>query len=302
MIHLFEKGPKTEDCIYGIREITNENPFEKGPCIITIIAVPDHLKYINGALRLTANLVNPKIDKKIDKKKRILGIGYGNYYEKSGELTSRHPKTEDIDEFIEKYFKPILTKNEAKLDVLKAMKNIRNVTFLTYCNGDTNYARIENRLIEFLTKYGYTNTEISLIISQICVVTITSHNLKKRDNKAVIFNFGDVDDKIFEEEYDIRRRLCNGVPLCFDGVRFANYDSYISCVTYDCEDHSLYRYMDYDKRTSSLISTILNTSLDNAYLNKKSDIIIPLTYEQIGSKLENKLIEMEEEKERIRKH
>ena len=36
MVHLYEKVCKTDTNKYGIREVVDENPFEKGPCIITI--------------------------------------------------------------------------------------------------------------------------------------------------------------------------------------------------------------------------------------------------------------------------
>ena len=302
MIHLYEKVPKTEDCVYGIREITNENPFENGPCVVTLIAVADHLKEINGSLRLVANMVNPNIDTTVDPDRRILGLGYGKYDEKDCTLSQRYPYSEDLEEFINKYITPLLTKNGKKIDVYEAMKKVRNITFLTYCNGDTNYLRIENKMREVLTEYGYTKEELDLIMCQICIATITSHNMKLHDNKMVMFNFGDIYDKNYEDSFDLRCKISSNIPFDDDGIKFVNYGSYISCYAKGDDDHSLYKYMKYDKRFVSLISTVLNTSLDNAIVNKDSDVIIPITYEKVGSALEKVKQDFDEEFVRNRKH
>ena len=50
MVHMYEKVCKTEENQYGIREVIDENPLEKGPCIITILPSPGLLSEINGSM------------------------------------------------------------------------------------------------------------------------------------------------------------------------------------------------------------------------------------------------------------
>ena len=57
MVHIYEKVCKTENNQFGIVEISDENPIIKGPCIITILAMPMFLKNINSFLRQVAKLV-----------------------------------------------------------------------------------------------------------------------------------------------------------------------------------------------------------------------------------------------------
>lgn len=299
MIHVCEKVPKTKDCPYGIRKIEETNIFEK-PCVVTLIAVPNHLKEINGSLRCVANMVNPNIDDEVNTNRRIFGLGYGMFDGKSSSFSGRIPYPDEIDEFVETYMKNMFVEEEKKINVYEAMKRMRNITFLTYCNADTNILRIQNSMREFLEKYGYSNDEIDLIFCQMCVVTISSRNLTKIDNKTVLFNFADVSDTIAVDSQEMRSKLRNGISWGYDGVKFANFGTFISCVTYGNDDHALYRYTDQNDKLGKLISTVLNTSLDNALLNCNSDTLNPITYEKIGNALESTLKDIHKDKQRVK--
>ncbi len=155
MVHVFEKTCKTQDNKFGIREITDENPFKNGPCIITILALPIFLKNINGSLRQVAELVNPNIDNHYDSSRRLFGLGFGDYSEQYGRFSRVSPTQEELEEFLSKYFFPLFVDNDRKVDVLQAMKNFRNITFLTYCNGAKVFTAIEERIKQKMKEIGY---------------------------------------------------------------------------------------------------------------------------------------------------
>ena len=74
MVHIYEKVNKTDDNVYGIKEITDENPLKTGPCIITILALPVFLEDVNGFLKYIAPLVNPDINSHYDPDRRLFGF------------------------------------------------------------------------------------------------------------------------------------------------------------------------------------------------------------------------------------
>ena len=278
MIHVYEKVNKNEKYLYGIKEIINENPF-KSPCIITLIAIPDELKYINGALRTVANLVNPQIDTEYNINKRILGLGYGN---------RRMQTRDEAYEFIDKYFYPLITENNEKIDIIKAMKNLRNLTFFTYCNGARNFIAIEYALIKKMEEIGYQPDEIKIILSQICLVSVTGNLMQSTGTNVTCIAFGD----IYDSKYEIDKKIIFNIlkALSFRKYTYVNYKSLLGFVTARSREGDLYRYMLDDPIIAPRIQTLLNSSLDNAIENNNSDNFNPITYKKIEDVLEYKKV------------
>lgn len=275
MVHIYEKTCKTETNPYGIIERQEKNIF-KTPCIITIIAGPIFLKNINGSLRQVANLVNPDIDNYYDGNRKILGLGFGDYKPDYGRFTRITPTEEELEDFMQKYFYPLIEKNKTKIDVLEAMKNMRNITFVTYCNGALVFKKIETKLEQKMQSLGYTNSEISLILSQICLAAVSGNVIKRKGTKALSITFGDVLDLDFEKNKEI---FSSNKEIIDRG--FIDYTSSIGYGVVGDGEHSFKRHMTEDPILSEKIKIFLNTSLDNAIYNQKEDIIEPITYEKI---------------------
>lgn len=281
MVHVYEKVCKTEQNEYGIREIFDENPLKKGPCIITILAIPMFLKDINGSLKIVAELVNPNIDHHYDLDRRILGLGFGDYKEQYGRFSKMKPSQDELEEFLTTYFYPLFIENNAKIDVLKAMKNFRNVTFLTYCNGAIVFKEIEEQLKLKMKEIGYNDSEIGMILSQVCLAAISGDVIKRTGTSALAVTFGDVKDIDYErddETIESIKKLGQG---------FINYDSSLGFAVAKDGDHCFKRHMIGDPILSSRISSFLNTSLENALENRNNDIINPITYEKIQNAFDN---------------
>lgn len=276
MIHIYEKTCKTELNPYGITKIEDEKVFKKGPCIITIIAGPIYLKNINGSLRQVANLVNPDIDNYYDKERRILGLGFGDYKPEYERFTRINPTEEELDFFVKKYFYPIIEENNTKLDTFTAMKNMRNITFVTYCNGSLVFKKIENNLEQRMQELGYTKGEIGLILSQICLAAVSGMVMQKKETKTLAITFGDVLDIDFEKNKNIFDKNTN-----INENGYINYGTSIGFGIIGDGEHSFKKHMTENKILSEKIKIFLNTSLDNAIYNQNEEIIDPITYEKI---------------------
>lgn len=281
MVHIYEKTCKTTNNEYGIVKIQDENVFKR-PCIITIIAGPIFLKNINGSLRQVANLVNPDIDNNYDNFRRILGLGFGDYKEEYGRFTRITPTEEELEEFMQKYFYPLIEKNNEKLDVFESMKNMRNITFVTYCNGALVFKKIENKLEQKMSSLGYTSSEIGLILSQICLAAISGDVIKRRGTKALAITFGDVLDLDFEKNKNIFSSNQNIVDR-----GYISYGDSIGFGIIGDGEHSFKKHMTENPILSEKIKIFLNTSLDNAIYNQEEDIIEPLTYEKMEIAFQN---------------
>ena len=275
MVHLYEKVSKTNDNKYGISKVLDENPFKNGPCIITILAMPMFLKEINGSLRQVAKLVNPDIDYNYDPNRRIMGLGFGEYVERFSRFNRLSPTSDELEEFLSKYFYPLFLENNEKIDVLDAMKNFRNITFVTYCNGAKSFKAIENRLKEKMLEVGYTENEFNMIFSQVCLAAISGNVIKKQGTAALAYSFGDVGDTDYEKDIQTISEMKDM------GQGYINYDPSIGYAVNHGLEHDFKIHMTGDPELSSKIATFLNTSIENALENRNNVIINPITYEKM---------------------
>lgn len=276
MVHIFEKTCKTESNKYGLVKIEDEEILKKGPCIITILAGPISKKSINGSLRQVAKLVNPNIDTIYDKDRRIFGLGFGEYKEEQERFTRVDPTEDELNVFMEKYFYPLIKQNNNKIDVLTAMKNLRNLTFITYCNGAKTFVKIERKLEQKMLELGYTSLEISMILSQIALAAVSGEIIKKRNTKTLSITFGDVLDKDFEKNEGIFNNKM------FSKEGYIQYNNSLGYGIKDDGEHSFKKHMTENEMLSNKIKIFLETSLDNAVYNYYSNTVIePITYEKI---------------------
>lgn len=278
MVHMFEKVNKTSDNEFGIKEIRDENPFLNGPCIITILAVPYSVKDINGSLRQVADLVNPEIDDNYDSDRRIIGLGFGTYNDRFDKFSSFSPSEFELVVYLSKFIFPLFIRNDdEKIDVYEAMNNFRNLTFLTYCNGAKTFRMIEDVIVNTMKEVGYTETEIRMIMSQICLASIGTNYLKNYPTNVLAFSFGDVNDKEYMHDEDVNSNIK------INNYGFIGYDSSLGYGIYGSGNHDFKRYMTGDSVISSYIKRFLNTSIDNALLNRDNQEFVPITYEKMAN-------------------
>lgn len=273
MVHIYEKKPITYDNEYGIEEITNQDVFKNGPCVIVILGQTWFLSSINGAMRLVTNLVNENIDDFYEPNKRVFGLGFGNlgigsFFGEYGEFSESSPTNEELEEFVNTYFLPLVSINNDRIDKMNAMKNIRNINFVTYCNGTKIFKKIEELLENKMKEFGYSNEEIKLILSQVCLVAISGSAIQE-GTKATTLLFGDKNDHSFDTESQLSE-LKNSL---------IETNGYFEFVVDGDGNHDFRKYMRDDLKLSSLIKTFLKKALENSGYNYNNDIFLPIVSE-----------------------
>ena len=278
MIHIFEKVCIDKENPYGIKKIEEGNPFIEGPCVITILAKPVTIMSVNGSMREVTNIVNPDIDVHYDPDRRVFGLGYGDYSEEFYNFSHLLPEKEEVEEFVDKYFCPFFIKDNKKIDVIEAMKNFRNITFVSYCNGAITVNRIENALRDKMTEVGYSDSDINMILSQVCLAAVSGNVVKSRGSSMLAITFGDINDKFYETEDNTKESIK-------DEGKFINFDNSLGYGISGDGLHNYRRYMTEDPEISPKIAAFINASLDNAIENKNNEVINPITYEKIDKAL-----------------
>ena len=280
MVHIYEKKPITYDNEYGIEEITNQDVFKNGPCVIVILGQTCFLSSVNGAMRLVTNLINQNIDDSYEPNKRVFGLGFGNlgigsFFGEYGEFSESSPTDDELEEFVNTYFLPLVSINNDRIDTMNAMKNIRNINFVTYCDGTKVFKKIEELLENEMKNLGYSNEEIKQILSQVCLAAISGSTIQG-DIKATSLLFGDKNDRSFN----------GGSQLSESKNPFIERDNYFEFVVDGDGNHDFRKYMRDDLRLSSLIKMFLNKALENSAYNYNSNTFIQI----IPKKFTNNII------------
>ena len=123
---------------------------------------------------------------------------------------------------------------------------------------------------------GYTNAEINMIFSQVCLAAISGDIIKRKGTTATAVTFGDVNDPYYFYNESVR----NGINS-LGGKGFVSYDSAVGYAVSKEGDHDFKKHMTGDPDLSAHVSALLNLSIENAQKNKHNRVIEPLTYEKV---------------------
>lgn len=288
MYRLYEKVPKSDEYEFGLKLLDkSENPFKDGPCLVSMIALVFKEKDVNGALndgmealRLrTSHNENSGIGLE-EFQGRILSIAYGEPSEnifKGGRKFSSIGRDDDLDdEFTKKYLFPLIEHNGKKIEVSQAMRNMRNVNLMTYCAATSSALRMEDCLKNRMNELGYSEQEIRLIQSQMCVIAFATDRIfmrevfNKKKVESTCISIGDVNDQDVNSPQIIREKAkANGSIYYTEGYFFHYGDG----------EHTYERYILQNPTLSSVISSVVTKSLSNSIENFKSDEFKPITKE-----------------------
>ena len=109
--------------------------------------------------------------------------------EKDSNGTDRNARSfQLVNQFITRYIVPLISENDQKIDVTQAMKKMRNVNIMTYCDGTLFTQELEDTLLERMEVIGYSSEEAKQIQSQMAILPIATMRLYG-DNKSTIFSF-----------------------------------------------------------------------------------------------------------------
>ena len=297
MYQIYQKVPKTQEYIYGSKILNNEeNPFIDSPCLLCIS--PQHDNY---RIKL-ANKSNFGVTKEAMKMARIRVRNYKNagfYLENfpvkflSMQLDDRDETDiltpdERIEKFVEKYFFPLISKDNKKIEIIEAMKNMRNVNLMSYCDGTEFVQKIENILLNKMKELGYSNEECEQIQSQMCMFPIATNRLEKKQKSTCIsfkdINDDEVNDNVTEEEKEIVKKSTIEEAL----IKHSN-NEYEYLFNGD-GNHKLKNYTIIDRIMPVFLSSVITKALENSIRNFSNSDFLPISAEMLTEDFE-KIIE-----------
>lgn len=298
MYRLYEKVPKSTENEHGLKLLdSNENPFKSSPCLLSMIALTLWERDVNGALNQGMEALRLKTSHNEnsglgldDFGGRILSIAYSEPSEtnttKKGRKMSKNIGSEkELDfEFTRVYLFPLIEEDNHKIDVIDAMRNMRNVNILTYCAATSSALRMEECLNEHMQELGYTDQEIRQILSQLCLicfatdVKLRTEYVSKKEIKSTCISLGDVNDG----EVGVSTHIIDQVKG--EGTLYYKQGYYFH---YGNGEHSLKNYITQNDALSTGIANTVTKALTNSITNNEFDEFIPLTRELIIEDLEN---------------
>ena len=300
MYRIYEKVTKSEEYKYGMRQLeVNENPFKEGPCLISMIAYAHFEKDINGALNYgmealrlkTSHNNNTGLELK-DFPGRVLSISYGEKEidtEEKGALFNGTGRREILDnEFAKKYLYPLIEENGKKIDVMQAMKNMRNINFLTFCAAVQSAIQMEDCLVERMRDLGYTDKEIDQIQSQMSILTYATRDILNREViegkkvKSTYLMVGDSNDIEFEATKKLKDAIEEKKVLYFENNGYYYFKG--------SGNHEVNDYITEVVGLAAPIANFVTKALGNSIENAKGKDFIPIS-NQIVSKDMDKIIE-----------
>ncbi len=281
MYKLYEKVPKTREYLYGSRLVENtKNPFLEGPCLLCISAQHDNpidnksnfgvtkegMKMarlrVRGQKNAGFNLkdfpvsfLSIKLDKKDEEKKMT--------------------EEERIEVFVNQYLLPLISNNGQKMDYNQAMKNMRNVNMMGYCDGTLLIQTIEKNLINKMQEIGYTDEECDKIQSQMCIFPISTNRLNGTQ-KSTCISFKDINDT--EVNDNVTQEERQTVLESQIGEGFFEYSSNELAYLFNGDGkHSLKRYTKEGIAMPVCLSSAISKALENSIRNSSSKDFVPIT-------------------------
>ena len=281
MYKLYEKVPKTKKYMYGSRPIdSDETPFLEGPCLLCISAQYD----FTGASKSNFGVTKEgmKMARVRVRNHKNAGFSLIDFPVKflSLELDEKDEdekmtSDERVDAFVTKHLLPLITNNGQKIDCLKAMKNMRNVNMMSYCDGTTLVQAIEKSLISKMQELGYTDEECEKIQSQMCMFPISTNRLSGRQ-KSTCVSFKDINDVEVNDNVTPEEIQAVSDSSIGEGV-FSYSDNEVALLFSGNGKHHLKKYTYLDTPMTVCLSSAVTKALENSILNSSGEKFVPIT-------------------------
>lgn len=279
MYKLYEAVLKNKENLYGQREIKElENPFLDAPCLLCISAGGiANDKNVFGTTKHGMEMARMRI-----RGHRNAGFSLKDFPAKflSMKLDIKNQdktmsKEEKINVLVNQYFLPLVSNNGVKIDSVQAMKNIRNVNMMSYCDGILVVQDIERTLLERMQELGYTGEECEKIQSQMCVFPIATNRLTGKQ-KSTCISFKDIND--LEVNDNITMEEIKKVSESEIGESVFKYsDNEISYLFNGDGTHNLKKYTHSGRAMSACLTSALSKALENSIINSQGEDFVPIT-------------------------
>ena len=294
MYKLYERVPKSTEYEHGSRMIDDdENPFKKGPCLLCVSAmlnIPPNImgqpdRSIFGLSKQGMKMARLRTTGSVNG-----GFELKDFPVKFLAIRTDGKKTAEIDEtteLVDKYFLPLISENDKKIDCIQAMKNMRNVNLLSYCNGTILAKEIENILINKMNDLGYKEEEIKKIQSQMCIFPSATERLKKNQKWTCISVTNVNDSEIFvpyNEELEKMDKLVRESKS--KAILAKHSDNQYEYLFEGSESHTIREYSsDGEFPISVCVSSVISEALENSIENSRNEKFKPITVEQLISRI-----------------
>lgn len=310
---LYQKVPKTPYNVYG-NELCSENPFLKSPVLLCISAQPSIPKSVFGITKKGMQAARMRTTDSV-----AAGYDVSTFPITFLSITtSVSEQNAELEELVTKYFLPLVSQNGHRLPLKTAIKNFRNLNFLTYCDGTKTYLTIEMFLRKYLNLLEYSNEEIKQIISSCALIPIGTSNptittseketMSLQDSYATTFQFLDIKDEELEDitfpehlsnltttpitdinksYFEILQQVesTNPFPHCIELNHNHAIHYYIGTGV-----HSLKEYINANKLISVSISTVLTNILENSLKNYHNKDFYPINIKELHEKVNDMLL------------
>ncbi len=305
MYRIYKKVPNTNEYKHGLKKLSeDENPFLGTPCLLSLIPVTMWEKEVNGSLNLGMEALKLKTNHNTnsglnltDFEGNILSFSSGDtssYSEEKGFKISPIGRSNKTDkQFCEKYLFPLIENNGSRISLLQAMKNIRNINILAFCDSTLSAFNFEETLSSHMIELNYTEEEISKILSQMCIITYGSDikrlyefNAEKKLLSTSI-SLEDSNDPQLHLDKNIKEKIKqNGPSYYSEGYFFTSSNT----------EHSTKNYIIMDTILSTITSSIISKALTNSFENRNSDKFIPISKDLFAGEIINIISDFKQNK------
>ena len=314
-MELYQKITKTPSNIYGT-ELCTENPFLKGPVLLCISAQSRLPKSVFGITKKGMQAARVRTTDDIGACFDVSNfpITFLSIVEDSSK------ENEELESLVVDYILPLVSKDNHTIPLEEAIKHLRNVNIITYCDGAKTYLRIESYLRKHLALVGYTDEAIKAIISSCAVLPIgtslpfiinnESGNKNKftiNDTYATTFQFLDIKDEELEDD-TFPEHLSNLITTPITDP-FKEYSEILHEVEktnpfphhtelhknhaihyyIGSGEHSLKEYINPNSYISVSISLVLTQILENSLKNHNSSHFYPIDITKIKDSVDTML-------------
>lgn len=279
MYKLFEKIPKSEENPYGQRDIEEtENPFLDGPCLLCISAGGiSSDKNVFGTTKRGMEMARMRVrgQKNAGFSLQDFPVKFLSIKLDTKSQDKKMTEDERIDTFVAQYLVPLISSNGVKIDCIQAMRNMRNVNMMSYCDGTLVVQNIEQKLLDRMQELGYSNEECKKIQSQMCMFPIATNRLTGTQ-KSTCISFKDINDlEVSDNVTFVENQKVSESTI---GEAFFEYsDSEVSYLFSGDGDHCLKKYTHSGMAMSACLSSALSKALENSILNAQGEKFIPIS-------------------------
>ena len=283
MYQLYERVEKSKEYMHGSKPIESDrNPFQEGPCLLCISA------QVDNSLGWKSNFGITKQGMKMARM-RVRGEQNAGFYLKdfpvkflSMQLDKKDEEQsmtsqERIEAFTNRYLFPLISKDGQKIDPVQAMRNMRNVNIMSYCDGTLKVQAIERILMSKMEEIGYTAEECAQIQSQMCMFPISTDRLSG-NQKSICISFKDINDGEVSDNVTLEERATAKQSQIGESV--FRYSDTETAYLFDGDgEHNLKKYTKSGTAVPVCLSSVISKALENSIENSSSEKFIPVTTE-----------------------